>query len=602
MKFTHYQKTLAFGAGVSMALTALAIPSAMAGSNVYTYAGGWNPNGIPNPENASGSNIIDNGIAYAPLAYYKFTGQYDYWPVLAKSWKFDDKADTLTVTVNPNAKWSNGQPVTAQDVLVTFQLQYLQGNAQQWTLIDMKVKDPHTIVFYKNPHAFYNNVTFVQQILNNNPILPASIYQKYIPSNLMQLVTDSQGDPKAAKTKAAQTAITKAITAATSVKFTASQLIYDGPWSFVRANSSTILYTKNPNYVFANNVNADQVVETNQTTNDVTWRALENGQLDYAGVGYSPVVYKAVMKVHQNHFIGAPQSTGMALLFNQKVKPFDDVRVRQALAYVIDRGAVQKIGEPIGGYKAVYADGMIESINQQWLTPAQLKSLNTYDPNPAKATALLKAAGFTKTSSGWVMPDGKPFKFNIYVPNYTDWDQGIDTVTSELQQFGIQASTSITDGNVFYDQAGKGKYGVFTEWWGGWSYDPAQTFKQTYLDHDGYTVTTDGKLQVKPGPSELQFSEPINVNGFGTVNPADMDTKVLGNMSLADEKAAVYKLAKVTNEYLPLLPIWWQAAGRTWSTERWIWPDFQHDQALENMFVYQNPFVVYEALGLMKAK
>lgn len=601
MKLNRLQKVVGLGAGLSMALSALAIPSAMAGSAVYSYAGGWNPNGVANPENSS-NNIIDNGIAYAPLAYYKYTGNFDFWPVLAKSWKFDNQADTLTVHLNPNAKWSNGQPVTAQDVLVTFQLQYLQGNAQSWTLTDVKVKDPHTIVFYKDPKALYNNATFMQQILNNNSIFPASVYQRYIPKNLMQLVTDAQGDPNASKTKAAQKTITVAITKATGVKFTPSQLIYDGPWSYARSNSSTILYTKNPDYVFANNINADQVVETNQTTNDVTWRALENGQLDYAGVGYSPVVYKAVMKVHQNNFIAAPQSTGMGLLFNQKVAPFNDVRVRQALAYIIDRSAVQKIGEPIGGYKAVYEDGMIESINQQWLTSAQIQTLNQYQPNPAKATALLNSAGFKKTSAGWVMPNGKPFKFNIYVPNYTDWDQGIDTVTSQLQQFGIQASTSITDGNIFYDQAGKGKYGVFTEWWGGWSLDPSQTFKQTYIDHDGYTVTTTGQLQTKAGPSELQFAEPITVTGMSTLNPAALDVKLLGNMSLSREKNIIYELAKATNTYLPQIPIWSQAAGRTWSTERWTWPDFQHDQALENQFVYQNPFVVFEALGLMKSK
>ncbi|MCL6442366.1 MAG: hypothetical protein K6T83_02675 [Alicyclobacillus sp.] len=600
MKLSRIHKAFGVGAGVTLALSTLAVPSAFAGSTTYAYAGGWNTNGIINP--ASSNNIVDNGIAYAPLAYFKFTGNFDYWPVLAKSWSFNAKANTLTVHINPNAKWSNGTPVTAQDVLVTFELQFLQGNAQNWTLTNVKVVDPHTVVFYKDPHALYNNSTFMQQILNNTSILPAAIYGKYIPKNIWQLVKDAQGDPKAKSTVAASKAMTAAITKATGVKYTPSQLIYDGPWSLVRTSSSTILYTKNPYYVFAKNINADQVVETNQTTNDVTWRALENGQLDYAGVGYSPVVYKAVMSVHQNHFIAVPQSTGMALLFNQGIAPFNDVRVRQALAYIINRSAVQKIGEPIGGYKAVYEDGLIETVNKQWLTPAQLKTLNQYNPNKAKATALLKAAGFKKTSSGWVMPNGKPFKFNVYVPNYSDWVQGVDAITSELQQFGIQASTSVTDPNLFYDQAGKGKYGVFTEWWGGWSLDPAQAFNQLYLQHDNFSVTTTGQLKAGTGPSELQFAQPMTVQGMGKVFPAELDVKLLGNLSLSAEKQTIYKLAKITNTYLPLIPIWSQAAGRTWSTERWIWPDFQKNQALENQFVYQNPFVVFDALGLMKPK
>lgn len=600
MRLNRIQKAITAGAGLSLAISALAMPTAMAGTSTYAYAGGWNPNGVVNPMNSS-NNVVDTGIAYAPLAYYKYTGNFNYWPVLAKSWSFNTKADTLTVHMNPNAKWSNGQPVTAQDVLVTFELQLLNGNAETWTLTKVKVVNPSTVVFYKNPHALYNNATFMQQILNNNRIMPAAIYGKYIPADIWTLVRQSQGNPKAKSTTKAEDTMTSAFTKAGAVKYTPSQLLYDGPWSLVRTSASTMLYTKNQYFVFAKNINADQVVETNQTTNDVTWRALENGQLDYAGVGFSPVVYNAVMKVHQNHFVSAPGTGGMAMMFNQKVAPFGDLKVRQALAYVINRSVVQRIGEPIAGFKAVYENGMTGTLNKQWFTAKQLASFNQYAPNKAKATELLKSAGFKKTSSGWDMPNGQPFKFNIYVPNYSDWAEGVDTITSELRQFGIHASASVTDPNLYFTEADGGKYGMFADWWGGGSFNPADAFNVIYLTYDNLTTTATGAI--KPGTqNDLGFAEPLKIAGMGTVNPAAIDVKLLGNMSLAAEKQAVYKSAQITNKYLPILPIWEQAAGRTWSTQRWTWPDFQNNQALLNQFSFQNPFVVFDTLGLMKPK
>jgi len=45
--------------------------------------------------------------------------------------------------------------------------------------------------------------------------------------------------------------------------------------------------------------------------------------------------------------------------------------VRQALAYVIDRQAVTKVGEPVGGTPNPATTGMIDSAAALWLTPQQ---------------------------------------------------------------------------------------------------------------------------------------------------------------------------------------------------------------------------------------
>lgn len=593
---------IGLGLGSAVVLSMLAIPSASASSTTTLgYAGGWATNGIANPVNTAGNNTVDTSLAYVPLAFYKYTTNTGYYPVLEKSWNFNPKTNTLTVHLNPNAKWSNGSPVTANDVYVTFEMQFLAMVAEGWTLTGMKVVNPTTITFQKNPHALYNNTMFERQILNNTKIVAAANYQKYVPKNIWTLVKQADGNPNAASTKKAQAALTAAFTKASGYNFPINQLLYDGPWSLTRETSAQELYTKNPDYVFAKNVTADEILDVNQTTNDVIWRALENGQLAYAGVGYSPTVYNSVMKVHDNHYVNIPQSTGMALYFNENTAPFNNVKVRQALAYIINRSSLTKIAEPKDGFVPKYEDGLIESDNSKYLSTAQLKTLNTYSLNDAKATSLLKSAGFKKTSSGWMMPNGKPFKFNVYAPNYTDWDQGVDALTSELQKFGIQATTSVIDATTFGTEEGEGKYAVYTNWWGGWDLAPSQSYNQLYIQDNKYTVSTTGALSKQPGTSPTSIPANVSVPGL-TANPAALTVKLLGNQTTSAEKKTIYQLAKLTNEDLPMIPIWYQGAGRTWSTESWTWPNFQANPALENQMVYNNPVQVYQSLGLMKPK
>ncbi|MFD1677556.1 ABC transporter substrate-binding protein, partial [Alicyclobacillus fodiniaquatilis] len=227
-------------------------------TGTISYAGGWATNGVVNPFGTN--NIIQNDLSYVPLAWYKYTGNYDYWKVLATSWKMSKDGKTFTVNINPKAKWSDGSALTAEDVYVTFELQLLTGAAEGWGLNGMKIVNDHTIEFTRDPKTLYSTVMFERQILNNVEILPAKVFKQYIPSDIWTLTKEWNGDPNAASTKAATSKLTQAATKAQSVNMKASDLIYNGPWSLVRTSSSQELYQKNPNYLYANNVTAAKVV------------------------------------------------------------------------------------------------------------------------------------------------------------------------------------------------------------------------------------------------------------------------------------------------------------------------------------------------------
>lgn len=85
-----------------------------------------------------------NGFAwpcYEPLAWYKSATQ-QYVPMLAESWERDDREHSLTVHVRKGISFSNGDPMTAQDVYFTLQsriefgTQSVIGNPRRIELVD----------------------------------------------------------------------------------------------------------------------------------------------------------------------------------------------------------------------------------------------------------------------------------------------------------------------------------------------------------------------------------------------------------------------------------------------------------------------------------
>lgn len=96
-------------------------------------------------------------------------------PMLAKEWRVSEDNKVWTFTLAQNAKFTDGEPVTAEDVKFSFE--YIQGHPYQWVSLNMVEKveavDAHTVkVTLKDVHA-----PFITDVAGNVPIMPKHIWE-----------------------------------------------------------------------------------------------------------------------------------------------------------------------------------------------------------------------------------------------------------------------------------------------------------------------------------------------------------------------------------------------------------------------------------------
>ncbi len=123
---------------------------------------------------------------------------------------------------------------------------------------------------------------------------------------------------------------------------------------------------------------------------------------------------------------------------NEAKKPFDDIRVRQAMAYAIDKSAYNEAvlngyGTPIGSHDVPGDAGYVDLAN-------------TYPHDPAKAKALLKEAGF---------PDG--FSMTMLLPPPAYARRGGEVIAAMLADVGIKVKLVPVEWAQWLSQAFKNK-------------------------------------------------------------------------------------------------------------------------------------------------
>jgi len=126
-------------------------------------------------------------------------------------------------------------------------------------------------------------------------------------------------------------------------------------------------------------------------------------------------------------------TTKQLLAWNDRVAPFDNVKVRKALARAVDD---KKLLEAIWGDRGTLIGSFVPPTDPWYV---DLTGVDAYDPESAKA--LLAEAGY---------PDG--FTFSLDTPNYDPHPLTAEFVKAELAKIGVTVNINIITSNEWYEK------------------------------------------------------------------------------------------------------------------------------------------------------
>jgi peptide/nickel transport system substrate-binding protein len=484
-------------------------------------------------------------------------------PALAASWALSPDGTELTVHLQPHARWSDGKPVTASDVKTSAALWFTQSTAQPFNLGAVNIINSSTVEFVQAPGSDNNQFEAgILQQANDNWVVPASVYGSLLPAGIWSTIDASLGTGTAATAAAAQLATLGKKVAA----FAPASDVSAGPYVIKRVNAGEALLVKNKYFYDASAVGPAQVLVLHFSSNQQIWGYMQAGRLDAAPYTAMPASVLKEVTAAGNTQVNAPSLVAASLAFNQADYPYSLLPVRQALAYVINRASVEKVGEAVSGIASKTTTGVISSALGDYLTSGQQAALNPYAPDPAKAASLLTAAGFTKKGNEWYLPDGRPWTMTLNVPSgFSDWVAASSVLESEFTTFGIPTSVKLApDYPTYLSDLYKGQYAV--GWWltalGPGAYS---TFTRLYGTYDGYVPAGTTLERYPTGNSTadnfLNTASSVSVPGVGTISPGQL-TYQLTSVNLTDpsglsqQKAIMAKLIATTNYSLPVIQLW----------------------------------------------
>jgi peptide/nickel transport system substrate-binding protein len=365
-------------------------------------------------------------LIYDTLVDYDSAGKIV--PDLAESWTTSKDGLTLTFNLRNNAKFSDGSAITAADVV--FSLQRAAASATMKAAyavmksVVVKGVNVVTVKLSAKSRTFFDTIATI----GNSAIL--SKKEVSANPNYFTLPTATSGP----------------WTLASNIPQNRAE--FQANTSYWKTGYPKI---KTINYVYSSDGTAKA-------------SALESGSQDMT-FPMAPIDAIRLQKAGKIRYYLAAGPTMLFWGFNKNIAPFDDVRVRQAIAYVVPRQEKQDIcWEGIGpvSYGNVIFSG-----------PMKSRVLTTYKVSKSagllQANRLLNAAGWIMSSGGIRVAknvkgvtDGTRLSFKV--PFEASWQQArcnTEMMSQFVKAAGIQALPQAFDGPTFWTEVGKGSFGMY---------------------------------------------------------------------------------------------------------------------------------------------
>ncbi|NER01692.1 MAG: ABC transporter substrate-binding protein, partial [Okeania sp. SIO3C4] len=419
---------------------------------------------VPTPSDASTFNYPLNQSAYNVFGYlYEgliiengITGELE--PGLAESSNISDDGQTIIITLKEGLKWSDGEPLTADDVVFSYNEVYLNDKiptsfkdilriGKSGSLPTVNKIDNRRIEF-STPEPFAPFIRYAGGL----PILPIHALKESVRT------TNAKGELNYLTKWGTDTPV--------------KEILSNGMY---RLKSYTpnqrIILEKNPFYW-----RKDEQENNLPYIENIAWQVIENtdnqllnfrsGKLDTIGVEPEmfPLLKREENRGQYTIYNGGPTSASSFISFNLNeaknaqgqpfVKPFksrwfNNKSFRQAIAYAINREAMtNNIYRGLGAPQY----STIPVTSPFYLSPEE--GLKVYNYNPEKAKELLLSAGFKYNQNGELLDsENNRVEFNLLSSAGRKVREQMATqINQDLAKIGIKVNMQFLSFNTYVER------------------------------------------------------------------------------------------------------------------------------------------------------
>ena len=325
--------------------------------------------------------------------------------LLADRWEVAADGLSWTFHLRPGVKWHDGQDFTSADIafsLGVWKTRHARGRQSYAPVTSVDTPDPHTAIFRLSRPAPYLATKFSSY---ESPVIPRHVFEG----------TDISANP------------------ATTAP------IGTGPFRFKEwARGNHVILERNPDYWDEGKPYLDRIVFRFIADASSRAAALETGEAQLGALTPVPLSEMARLTATPNLMATTAGYDYMApvllLQINVRRKPFDDRRVRQALAYAINRDQLTRtvwfgFGKP--------ATSPVPSVIRAWYTT---EGVATYPFDPKRAEALLDEAGLKRGA------DGKRFHMQLDpLAQGSDYLRSSEFIKQQLGRIGVEVELRTGD-------------------------------------------------------------------------------------------------------------------------------------------------------------
>ncbi len=425
---------------------------------------GWNPYSSNNNNAmgfAAGANAREP-IFETPYMYNMLDGKQ--YPLLADGdWVWNADMTEITFKIKPVAKWSDGTPVTAEDVAYTW-----ATNVKYETTAGVGYRD-----YIANVEAVDAQTVVVKAALNAdgkavNPLqVMAYISSEYVVQKAWTQTLEARSGNDAATLKADP----------------AEDFVASGPYTKFFADDTKVVYIRDDNYwgqdasMWGTLPAPKYLTHAIYADNNAGFLALKAGEVDVsqqfnANVQDLWLVDNLPISTYMDE---APYGVTASLptaYFNLKSFGLDNVAVRKAIAMAVDYDTIianamtnqsptftqvpRSIMNPTAGEQALYDHDAVADL--QWA-----------GNDIEGANALLDEAGIVDSDGdGWRDIDGTKLSYNATCPNgWSDWQAAIEIVAAAGEDIGIEITTLFPEWGDYQTDFVNGEqteYDIFMVW------------------------------------------------------------------------------------------------------------------------------------------